>query len=306
MKKSSILAAALLMAACSPQVYPLYLDVRQPSSSGLDLSRKNIAIAYMEGADTLFDRQAASSLARSLEADYFGGQQTIGLYKVPATDSLSLDTMHSLVMDTEGDVVFVMNSKLGEAAPESNQPVRNAASVDSAYVCPVAVPIATSLQIYDSMGEDKILNFKGSTVLRSKVYNSGMLTDDGIKTLARNSMAEQAEEIGERISKRFLSRWKTESFSFYYFDGLDSDKWLDALQHAADGEFKKAVDGWTPLVKSGSNVKRACAAYNIAMAFYLLDDYTLSSKWLEYAEKLENVSLGAGLRTRLKSKLEKL
>ena len=43
-RATSGLAAALLLAACSPQVYPLYLEVRQPSSSGLNLNRKSMSI----------------------------------------------------------------------------------------------------------------------------------------------------------------------------------------------------------------------------------------------------------------------
>ena len=49
MKHSWILAAVLLTAACSPQVYPLYMDVRNPSSSGLNLARKEISIVYRDG-----------------------------------------------------------------------------------------------------------------------------------------------------------------------------------------------------------------------------------------------------------------
>ena len=111
MKHSWIFAVVLLIAACSPQIYPLYMDVRNPSSSGLNLSRKDISIVYRDGTnpvDSLFDRQAASSLARSLESDYFGGEEKVGIYHLPELDSMSVDLMHSLVMDTGGDVVFVL------------------------------------------------------------------------------------------------------------------------------------------------------------------------------------------------------
>ncbi len=311
MKKLSIgaLAATLLMAACSPQVYPLYLDVRQPSTSGLDLSRKSMSIVYMDGtqpSDTAFDRSVASAMARSLEADYFNSEQVVGLYHIPAADTVSVDLMHKLVMDTEGDVVFLLSSHLGDPIPETNQVVRDAKSADSAYVCPVKVPVSTVLRIYDSMGDDKVQKMTGSTVLRPIVYNNGVTTEDGLKSLALRSMDVQGEEIGKRISNRFLSRWKSESFSFYYFDGMNSDVWLDALQLAADGHFAKAVDAWTPLVKSGSAVKRACAAFNIAQAFYLMDNFQMSQRWLDMARKLENVSLGAGLQKRIDARLEKL
>ena len=262
------MAAALLLAACSPQIYPLHLDVRKPSTSGLDLSRKSMGIVYMDGAqpaDSSFDRSAASALARKLEEDYFGGEEVIGLYHMPSKDTVTLDQMHTLVMDTEKDVVFVLTSQLGTPTETGAQPV------------------STRLLIYDSMGEDKLYRYGGSALIPAP---------------AGADAPTQAEVVGERISTRFLSQWKTESFSFYYFDGL-YDGWIDGLQQIYDGHMGKAIDAWMPLVKTGSTIKRACAAYNLAMAFYLLEDYEMSERWLALADKMENLSLSTGLHTRL-------
>lgn len=307
MKHSWILAAALLAAACSPQVYPLYMDVRQPSSSGLNLSRKDISIVYRDGTnqvDSLFDRQAASSFARSLEEDYFGGEEKVGIFHLPETDSTSLELMHSLVMDTGGDVIFVLKTQLGVPAPETNQASNISTSVDSAFVCPVAVPVKTHLDVYDSMGQDKVHTFNGSAVLRTLVYNNGLLTQEALGEKALHELSREADIVGQRISKRFLSTWITESFSFYYFDA-GSDPWIDGILQVMDGKFAAAVDCWAKVVKRGDATHRACACYNIAQAFYLMEDFELSLRWLQEAEKLENVSLAPGLRKRLEAHLEK-
>lgn len=307
MKHSWIIAVALLAAACSPQVYPLYMDVRNPSSSGLNLARKELSIVYRDGTnqvDSLFDRQAASSMARSLEADYFGGEEKVGIFRLPEADSMSVDLMHSLVMDTGGDVVFVLKTQLGVPAPETNQVAKDATSVDSAFVCPVAVPVKTHLDVYDSMGQDKVRSFNGSAVLRTLVYNNGLLTQEAMGEKALKGLSKEADLVGERISKRFLSTWIKESFSFYYFD-YGSESWIDGILQVMDGKFAAAVDCWTKLVKKGDATHRACACYNIAQAFYLMEDYELSGRWLQEAEKLENVSLAPGLRKRLAAHLEK-
>ena len=308
MKHSWILAAALAVSACSPQIYSMYLDVRHPSPSGLTLSGKDVSIVYMDGTtqvDSLFDRQVASSLARQLEADYFNGQEKVGIYRIPSADTVTLDRMHSLVMETEGDVVFLLQSRLGEPSLGTNQPVAGAASLDSAFICPALVTVKLQLNVYDSMGEDKVHNYNGSAVLRTQVYNNGILTDDGLKALSLKSMDAQADKVGARVSTRFLSNWITESFGFYYYDPSASDIWVDALVKVLDGELTSAVDKWGLLVKSGAAQKRACACYNIAQAFYLMEDYELASRWLDEAEKLEIVSLAPGLRKRLASHLEK-
>ncbi len=77
------------------------------------------------------------------------------------------------------------------------------------------------------------------------------------------------------------------------------------MQNAADGLFAKAIQGWEPMVKEGTAMKRACACFNIAQAFYLLGDYAISSRWLDEADKLENLAQSQALRKRLALHLEK-
>ena len=308
MKKTWLLAVALVAAACSPQVYPLYMDVRQPSASGLRLAGKDISIVYMDSAtpaDSLFDRQAASAMARRLEEDYMDGREEIGIFRTPKTDSVSLELMHSLVMETEGDVIFVLSSELGEPVLEKNLTVSNARSADSAYVCPASVPVKTQLFVYDSMGQDKVHHFRGSATMRPRVFNSGTSSPEALKALALRSLDGEAENIGGRLSKSFLSVWQTESFSFYYYDGFSADEWIGGLANVANGYLAAAVDAWTPLLKKGNALSRACACYNIAMAFYLMEDYTLAQRWLDQADQLEDVSLSSGLRKRIAARLEK-
>lgn len=273
MKKLLFPLLAILAVSCSPQVYSLVLDVRQPSPSGLDLARKSMAIVTMETPDSTFDRNSASAMARLLEQDYFGGDEVVQMFRVPAADTVTLDLMHSLVMDTEADVVFLMSSVIGMPDNQARLPLR------------------TNLSVYDSMGDDKVHRFKGNAFLTPK---------DGTSDLS-----DEAEKVGSRVATRFLSTWKTESFSLYYFDDFNAYTWEKALKLAYENKFGKAIDVWTQFVKEGSAIKRAAASYNIAMAFYLLEDYEMAAKWLDMADTLENLSLSPGLRKRIKSRLEK-
>lgn len=309
MKKLTwLLSAVLFVAACSPQVYPLHLGVRQPSESGLTLVGKTASIVYMDGnnqVDSLFDRQVASALARALEADYFNGQEVIGLSRIASPDSVGTDLMHNLVMETGGDVIFLLNSSLGALDMQANKPVSGATSVDSAYVAVATMPVQTHLYVYDSMDKDEVKLHKGKAILKLNVFNSGITSEDGLKTLAMAQVPDYAEEVGDRISRRFLSTWSYESFSFYYFEDYSSESWFTPLQHAADEEYAKAIDGWALMVKEGSSIKRACACFNIAQTFFLMGDYKLSARWLDEAEKLENLSQAPALRKRLVVRLEK-
>lgn len=299
----------LLLAACSPQIYTVHLDVRQPSTSGLDLARKSLSVVYMDSsapADSLFDHAVASEIGDALGEDYFGTPEAVGLYHIPQTDTVSLALMRSLVMDTGEDVVFLLDSHLGEPELETNREVRNARSVDSSYVCAARIPLTSALYVYDSMGKDEVRRFNGSTVLNVSLFNSGMVPEENMKDLARKQAATDASAtIGTRISRRFLSEWKTEGFSFYYFEDWDSDVWNDALYKAASGQFAAAVDKWARFLKDAPIIKQACASYNIAQAFYMMEDMELATRWLDQADKLENLTLSPGLRKRIGARLEK-
>ena len=308
MKKSWLIAAALLAAACSPQVYPLRLELRQPSKSGMDLSRKSMSIVYMDSAlpaDTLLGRTAASSLARNLETDYFGGSEEIGLYCVPAADSVDLSLMHSLVMDTGSDVVFLLSTRMGTPVLGTNQEVPRATSVDSAFVCQASIPLVTRLFLYDSMATDEVHRYKGSATLKAEVYNNGISSDEGLRTLAYRSLGSQAEEVGRRLSSRFLSEWQEELFNFYFFDDVSVNDWVSGISAIHNGDLSKAVDVWAPMVKEGSQLKRACAAFNMAQTFYLMGDYALATRWLDVANRLENLDLTPGLSKRIAAHLQK-
>lgn len=274
MKKILFPLLALLTVACSPQVYSLYLDVRQPCLSGLDLARKTMAVVTMEQEDSLFDRNCASAFAKVLDTDYFGGQEVVELYTVPAADSVSLDMMHTLVMDTEADVIFVLSNTLG--VPDEVEQ---------------KIPLNTSLGVYDSMGEDTVHRFRGHTSFLPEEYEEGF--------------PKMAEKVGQRIGNRFVSQWKTESFGLYYFDNIQVGQWEKGLSYAYKGEYAKAIDVWTGLLNSGNEISKAAACYNIAMAMYLLEDPYMASRWLDKADSLENLSLSPGLRKRIQARLEK-
>ena len=303
-------AAASLLWACSPEVYSFYLDVRKPSLSGMDLSKKSIAIAYMEGpakTDSLLSANTASLFAQALEEDYFGGEPVIGMYAYPVTDTVTVEAMRNLVMDTGEDVVFLLKSAMGKPVDGINNPIARPSHPDSANVFTAKVPIDLQLYAYDSMGKDEVKSWKGNTFMKAAVYNNGITPQENLEDLILEVVPGCApESLEERISPRFKSTWKTESFSFYWFDDIYSEKWVDAIGLAAQGKFADAIKDYEPFLKSKNTVKKAHECYNIAMCFYLLEDMELATKWLDMAEKMENISQAPTLRKRIAAKLAKV
>ena len=296
--------AALALAACSPQTLTLSVDMRHPSKSGIDLSRKSMSIVYMDDgtADSTFSNGVASSLARSLEEDYFAGREAIGVYKIPA-DSVSLDLMHRLVMDTGDDVVFLLGPPaFGEVALSENAAVKNSVSVDSAFVAQAQIPYNARLFVYDSMDkQDRLQLFRGSSILRTQVFSNGVTASEFLKEKALEAKDLGADLVGKQISNRFVPTWKTEGYTLYYFEGWDED-WIEAISLAYDMNWKAAADIWMKKVNENSYTKRACACYNTALAFYMMGDLDLATKWLDRADQLGTPSLSPGLRKRIEAR----
>ena len=302
-------AAAALLAACSPETYSIYLDVRQPSASGMDLGRKSMAIVYMDGpakVDSLLGAVSAASFAQALEKDYFDGEEAIGMYAYPVADTVTVGTMRSLIMDTGEDVVFLLKSAVDKPVKLSNIPFQKATHPDSAYVCKADVPVRVNLYVYDSMGKDTVRVFSGKTTAPAALFNSGIapqeVLEDQIKALVPGIAG---EAVGSRISTRFTAGWATETFSFYWFDDSNAEKWFSAIMKAQEGKFADAVKGFEPFAKSRNKFKAAHACYDIAMCFFLMGDLEIAMKWLDEADKLENVSRTGSLRRRIINKLQK-
>ena len=296
--------AALALAACSPQTLTLSVDMRHPSKSGLDLARKTMSIVYMDDgvADTTFSNGVASSLARSLEEDYFAGREAIGVYKIPA-DSVSLELMHNLVMDTGDDVVFLLGPPtFGEVALSENTALKQPRSVDSAFVAQAQIPYNAKLFVYDSMDkEDRLQVFRGSSVLRTQVFNNGVTAKEFLVDEALKSKEMGADLVGRQISNRFVPTWKPEDYSLYYYDGWDDD-WVVAASLAYNMHWQKAAEIWMKKVNDNSMAKRACACYNTALAFYMMGDLDIATKWLDRADQYATPDLSPGLRKRIEAR----
>lgn len=136
--------AGLLLTACGPQSYTKFLQIRQPSRSGMDLSKRTMSVVYLSDKDTLTEAASAKQanfLAANLEKDYFDGEQKVAIYRLdkdPKGDYSQRDTLIRMVVGTGDDVVFLVDT------PEQGH--------QAAY----------NLYVLDSMsGSDEVKKFAG-------------------------------------------------------------------------------------------------------------------------------------------------
>ena len=275
-------AAILLSSACAPQVYNLSVESRQPSKSGLELYGKTLSIVYDETeSQAAFSHAFAECFASELEKEYFSGEQQIGVFSADFSkgDYACRDSMVSLVMQTDADVVFLLpGAEVGNVVHTSEKQM---------------APVTIKMYAYDSLGgeKDKVRSFSGTTTISGDAGS-----EDFLPVLVSN-----APDMAKRVSKSFLSVWADENVPIYYYDTTDG-KWLEAAALAYRFKWKEAMEAWMKLLSTKNMEKKACAEYNIATGCVMLGDLDLATRWLDRADSDCTLSLSGTLRRKIINK----
>lgn len=248
---TAIFLSVLLLLSCGPSRHVVHVEMRHPSKSGIDLAGKIVSIVYYSGTDdteNMISENIALGFADAIEKDYSMGQGAVGVYAVDrnAGDFVVKDSLVNLVIQTGGDVVFLLDAVQGD------------------NVTPGGTPINVSLHCYDGLDKsDSVKSFNGSTVIAHP---------------SPESLGEGALTVGNHLAESFKAQWKHEQYSIAYYDSI---RWYEALERAEQFDWKGAMDIWFELIDSQDVLKRASAEYNISVACYMLGDFDLADKWLK-------------------------
>lgn len=298
----TVLAALIL--SCGPSRHAIHVEMRKPSKSGIEFAGKNISVVYLEN-DNIFSNGLsegiADGLAYSLEQDYGTGEGSVGIYRMRVADGgnySSRDTMVNLVIDTGADVVFLVDTlSTGLMTMGGATSVAAASSPDSTYISTGHLSFTMKMYCFDAMNMDeKIYTFSGSSVAVPYAYSDGRQSEDTIMERAIASLPELGFEAGTKISSSFKSQWKHEQYSVVYFD---SEKWYRAMEYADNYYWKDAMTIWMELLETNDMLKRSCAAYNLAVASYMLGDCDLASQWLDRSDADNRLPMSDTLRKRI-------
>ena len=312
MKKPNIAVMVLLpflLASCGPLSYTVGVELRQPTRSGLELSGKTLSVAYLDDGnplDSTFIASVSEGFAQRLESEYFGGEPLIQIFnidKVPGADYSSRDSVINVLMDTGTDVVFVFDSPvLGDVSLSAPQKVETPVVRDSSYLVEASIPYSLRLYVYDSMNSaDKVFTYSGSAVANPVAYTGGNETDDEIERKALDAVASPANDAGRVSGGPFLPVWNEEKLTFLYYDAGNMS-WLQALAAAHEYRWQEAIGIWMKLTDTGNLMKRSCAAYNLAVAFYILGQYDIAGEWLDISDSDYPVHMSYSLREKIKER----
>lgn len=305
MKRSLLSAIAALSAlvalqSCDPQAFSMNVEMRYPSSSGMSIDGKSVAVVYLNedsAKDSVFNECLANGFASAIEKNYFNGAEAVNLYKMPKVGGgvySNADTLINLIVDTGCDIVFLFD------APEfGNVQIKEQKTSTSGTYYPVSVPVAIKLYGFDSLsGSDTVRVWTGTRMLSANMEAS--LGRQAAADSLWNRIGSSAENLGEVSARTFAPVWKEETYTFIYYESPEA--WLAAAQYASDYKWNEAMKVWISLLDTNNPMKRSCAEYNIATACFLMGDNELALKWLNSSDEDYPISLSKALRKRIQAR----
>ena len=305
MKRSLLSAIAALSAlvalqSCDPQAFSMNVEMRYPSSSGMSIDGKSVAVVYLNedsAKDSVFNECLANGFASAIEKNYFNGAEAVNLYKMPKVVGgvySNADTLINLIVDTGCDIVFLFD------APEfGNVQIKEQKTSTSGTYYPVSVPVAVKLYGFDSLsGSDTVRVWTGTRMLSANMEAS--LGRQAAADSLWNRIGSSAENLGEVSARTFAPVWKEETYTFIYYESPEA--WLTAAQYASDYKWNEAMKVWISLLDTNNPMKRSCAEYNIATACFLMGDNELALKWLNSSDEDYPISLSKTLRKRIQAR----
>lgn len=305
MKRSLLSAIAALSAlvalqSCDPQAFSMNVEMRYPSSSGMSIDGKSVAVVSLNedsAKDSVFNECLANGFASAIEKNYFNGAEAVNLYKMPKVGGgvySNADTLINLIVDTGCDIVFLFD------APEfGNVQIKEQKTSTSGTYYPVSVPVAIKLYGFDSLsGSDTVRVWTGTRMLSANMEAS--LGRQAAADSLWNRIGSSAENLGEVSARTFAPVWKEETYTFIYYESPEA--WLTAAQYASDYKWNEAMKVWISLLDTNNPMKRSCAEYNIATACFLMGDNELALKWLNSSDEDYPISLSKALRKRIQAR----
>ncbi len=277
MKKIILIFASIaLAAACSPMAHVIPLEMRTPSTSGLDLGGKNYAVVYQSDSLNLAQETFQYTFAQEFMDELVTRNQSpegsaVYAWRNMDESAASKDSLVNMVIDTGNDVVIFVKPTHFITSPEKS-----------------SSEFTINLSVYDSMDKEDIVR----QFARTNTVNQ-QLSEENASIIAKKTAKE--------ISQFFKSQWKLQQFTFLYYS---TEKWFKAMFLAEQMQWGDAIDIWLGLTKTNNLQKRAAAAYNISVACYINGDYSLALEWLDRSDKDDLIAFSSAHRRRILGKIK--
>ena len=303
-----VFVALLFFAACAPIPYAYSVDVKRESKIGseLGLFKSDIMIGAVIGdttavADSIFITYIAKGMADKLESNIDLEPSSIPVIMI-SRDMFDVNSLYwrLYLMESEQKNAFIILDSL-----EVGQIFYNVSDAPTT-IQDVAMDIESSVKIniYNNITDKPLYSHRDTMVLRINIPTPRQKEILEDKSKLAVYVLNAFSSYGEKLAEKLTFAWKSER-RIIYVDGRNRE-WYSAYSFMNDFEFDKAINVWLKFISSKSSTKfKAIAAYNIAVACELTENYELALEWLDYSDKTYRVNEANDIRRRIEAKIKK-
>lgn len=311
------LMAATLLQSCGPVIRYFNIDQRVPAEFPVDLTDKNISVfsstdAIKDSAsldkerfttDSLLMLNMALGLAEGLESKLSLDTGAIMVFNQTGTKRSQLDNpdyVKGLALNSSADMLFVIEYL--DMGTMTLYKVAGEGLSGSADISYVSLPFTMEVGLYNGITGLPEFRREVADTIYWEVITRMDLKDEVIASRLYSSMYEISKKLGASFSSRFFDNWETIERYLYNYE---SKPWMEAYRLSQEFRWKEAMDIWMTLTNEATPVKRASAAFNIAVALEMMDEYKLALEWIDYAAKNYPLEGIPGYKSLLETRVEK-
>ncbi|MEG0517717.1 MAG: DUF6340 family protein [Bacteroidales bacterium] len=283
---------AAFFTGCAPQALYFNVDVKNQEGRDLKIDDGTVAVFPLTGsnvADSLRIGNAALGLAEKLEQDRNLKTGTISVFSIPqaefsgfndtkteAVKNYDKTYLQDLMLKTDGDIqIFIHNLQFGQYTVSNTDPVT--------YGANVIVPYSVQLQAYNVLKDSLLYTKSHSDTIYLQILNLDRKGNSQLSKVVASNLPDISRKIGEGLASYLTIQWITQERMLITYVGETS--WDKAYELAQNFKWNEAIDVWIPLTASQNPKRSSCAAYNIAVACEMTEQFPLAMEWVQYSLK---------------------
>ena len=306
------LVTLLSFTACAPIPYSYSVDVKKESKIGreLGLDKFDIMIGTIIGdmtpaSDSTIVAYVANGMAHRLESNMELDPESIPVVMI-SRDVLDVNDLYSrlyLMESEQKSAIIVLDSlEVGHIFSDENL-YGELFVIDNYGDFTMDTRAGVKVTIYDNSSAKPLHSYIDVMILKIKIPSSDVEEILKDKAKLTQYILNSFSSYGVKLAEKLTFTWQWVSRTIYMEVG--NKEWQDAFSHMDDFEFDKAIDVWTKYISSKySRRVKAAAAYNIAVAYELLNNYEFALKWIDYSEQNYKMDDINNFRRTIEAKIE--
>lgn len=282
----SVLVALAALCSCSPITLDITVDVRNKSELKMDLHGQPPAIVNISprgDKDSALMTNLAFGIAEKLEEDLDMESGTVPVFSLFSEETELSDPkiLPYLFTVTGHERVVVMDSLSVSDFSVERSPEKVFVNSGLYYQTVVYLPFHLDFHLFrsDSIGAEYTLSVNDS--VRWTILSEEKIENVRAIARANTSITRVFTDMGKDLGSMFSPQWEEQTRMLIVYE---EDDWMKAYNFASSFMWNEAMDIWLEKVKSSNPSRAAFAAYNLAVACEMTEQYDLAEEWLDLAK----------------------